>query len=86
MSQRLTLAVQDTALEIGASSGQRIGRVWGVKRSRTTSLRIMRRMTPFQPPTTITRIGVDVNRLKTIKRQMYGRANFDLLRIRVLSG
>ena len=27
-----------------------------------------------------------VNRLKTIKRQMYGRANFDLLRIRVLSG
>jgi transposase len=25
-----------------------------------------------------------VNRLKTIKRQMYGRANFDLLRIRVL--
>jgi len=27
-----------------------------------------------------------VNRLKMIKRQMYGRANFDLLRIRVLSG
>ena len=26
-----------------------------------------------------------VNRLKTIKRQMYGRANFDLLRQRVLS-
>jgi transposase len=26
-----------------------------------------------------------VNRLKMIKRQMYGRANFDLLRIRVLS-
>ncbi len=26
-----------------------------------------------------------VNRLKLIKRQMYGRANFDLLRIRVLS-
>jgi transposase len=25
-----------------------------------------------------------VNRLKTIKRQMYGRANFDLLRKRVL--
>ena len=25
-----------------------------------------------------------VNRLKTIKRQMYGRASFDLLRIRVL--
>jgi transposase len=25
-----------------------------------------------------------VNRLKTIKRQMYGRANFDLLRRRVL--
>ena len=25
-----------------------------------------------------------VNRLKTIKRQMYGRANFDLLRARVL--
>lgn len=25
-----------------------------------------------------------VNRLKLIKRQMYGRANFDLLRIRVL--
>jgi transposase len=25
-----------------------------------------------------------VNRLKTIKRQMYGRANFDLLRIRIL--
>jgi transposase len=25
-----------------------------------------------------------VNRLKTIKRQMYGRANFDLLRLRVL--
>ena len=25
-----------------------------------------------------------VNRLKTIKRQMYGRANFDLLRQRVL--
>ena len=24
------------------------------------------------------------NRLKTIKRQMYGRANFDLLRARVL--
>jgi transposase len=27
-----------------------------------------------------------VNRLKTIKRQMYGRANFDLLRQRVLHG
>lgn len=27
-----------------------------------------------------------VNRLKTIKRQMYGRAKFDLLRIRVLYG
>ncbi len=25
-----------------------------------------------------------VNRLKTLKRQMYGRANFDLLRKRVL--
>ncbi len=25
-----------------------------------------------------------VNRLKLIKRQMYGRANFDLLRLRVL--
>jgi len=25
-----------------------------------------------------------VNRLKTIKRQMYGRASFDLLRLRVL--
>ena len=25
-----------------------------------------------------------INRLKLIKRQMYGRANFDLLRIRVL--
>ncbi|WP_083922647.1 ISL3 family transposase [Deinococcus aquatilis] len=59
MTQRLTRAVQDTALEIGASSGQRIGRVWGVQRSRTTSLRVMRRMTPFQPPTTIKRIGVD---------------------------
>jgi transposase len=27
-----------------------------------------------------------VNRLKLIKRQMYGRANFDLLRQRVLHG
>ena len=27
-----------------------------------------------------------VNRLKMIKRQIYGRANFDLLRIRVLLG
>jgi transposase len=27
-----------------------------------------------------------VNRLKTIKRQMYGRASFELLRIRVLAG
>ena len=27
-----------------------------------------------------------VNRLKRIKRQMYGRAHFDLLRIRVLAG
>ena len=26
-----------------------------------------------------------VNRIKTIKRQMYGRANFDLLRLRVLA-
>jgi transposase len=26
-----------------------------------------------------------VNRLKLIKRSMYGRANFDLLRLRVLS-
>jgi transposase len=26
----------------------------------------------------------NVNRLKTVKRQMYGRANFDLLRKRVL--
>jgi transposase len=26
-----------------------------------------------------------VNRLKLLKRQMYGRANFDLLRIRVLT-
>jgi hypothetical protein len=27
-----------------------------------------------------------VNRIKLIKRKMYGRANFDLLRIRVLAG
>ncbi|RAK24638.1 hypothetical protein B0I29_1391, partial [Actinoplanes lutulentus] len=27
----------------------------------------------------------NVNRIKTLKRQMYGRANFDLLRKRVLS-
>jgi len=27
-----------------------------------------------------------VNRLKTVKRQMYGRASFDLLRQRVLHG
>jgi transposase len=27
-----------------------------------------------------------INRLKTVKRQMYGRANFDLLRLRVLHG
>ena len=26
-----------------------------------------------------------VNRLKTVKRQMYGRANFDLLRLRYLA-
>jgi transposase len=26
-----------------------------------------------------------VNRLKVIKRQMYGQANFDLLRIRILA-
>jgi transposase len=26
-----------------------------------------------------------VNRLKLVKRQMYGRANFDLLRVRVLA-
>ncbi|MFK9339938.1 transposase, partial [Escherichia coli] len=26
----------------------------------------------------------NVGRLKTIKRQMYGRANFDLLRLRVI--
>jgi transposase len=25
-----------------------------------------------------------INRLKCVKRQMYGRANFDLLRVRVL--
>ena len=29
---------------------------------------------------------VTVNRLKTIKRQMYGRANFSLLRLRVITG
>ena len=28
----------------------------------------------------------NVNRIKTIKRQMYGRAKFDLLRKRVLLG
>jgi transposase len=28
----------------------------------------------------------DVNHLKISKRQMYGRATFDLLRIRLLSG
>jgi transposase len=27
-----------------------------------------------------------INRLKTLKRAMYGRAKFDLLRIRVLAG
>ncbi len=27
-----------------------------------------------------------INRLKTVKRQMYGRAGFDLLRQRVLNG
>jgi transposase len=26
----------------------------------------------------------NINRIKMLKRQMYGRANFDLLRIRVL--
>ena len=30
-------------------------------------------------------VEVQVNRLKVIKRQMYGRANFDLLRARVLA-
>lgn len=30
------------------------------------------------------RVEGHVNRLKLIKRQMYGRANFDLLRIRVI--
>jgi hypothetical protein len=29
---------------------------------------------------------LSVNRLKLIKRQMYGRANFDLLRRRVIGG
>jgi transposase len=29
-------------------------------------------------------VAGNVNRLKNLKRQMYGRANFDLLRTRVL--
>ena len=47
MTQRLTLAVQHTALKIGASPGQRIGRIWGVDRSRTTSLCVR---SPTWPP------------------------------------
>lgn len=31
-----------------------------------------------------TRFPASVNKLKLVKRQMYGRANFDLLRLRVL--
>ena len=31
------------------------------------------------------RVEGHVNRIKTIKRQMYGRANFDLLRGRILA-
>jgi hypothetical protein len=37
------------------------------------------------PTDETTQEPADVNRIKTIKRQMYGRANFDLLRRRILA-
>ncbi|AZI44048.1 hypothetical protein EHF33_14100 [Deinococcus psychrotolerans] len=59
MTERLTITLQDSALQGGASVSQRIGRAWGIQRSCTTSLRVMQRMTPTQPPHSLKRVGVD---------------------------
>jgi transposase len=40
----------------------------------------------FSSPWSNGQVEVQVNRLKLIKRQMFGRAQFDLLRLRVLHG
>ncbi|TSA85455.1 hypothetical protein FNU79_09660 [Deinococcus detaillensis] len=53
MTQRLITALNDMALEVGASAGWRVGQIWGVERSRTIDLRVMRCMTAIQPPTVV---------------------------------
>lgn len=76
MTQRLTDTLQGTALQSGASVGRRIGRTWGINRSRTTYLRVMRRMTPVPRIKPLRYIGVDDFAFK--RGSLYGTLIIDL--------
>ena len=67
------------AFALAGRAGARFARRAAIVVSHSTLLRLVR--AALEPATAT----LTVNRLKMLKRQMFGRANFDLLRYRVLA-